>query len=220
MKQRVLKFFLFTLCIVTFLSLTACGSTDYYQFVSDERSDLFYAETEKFSLALSCVDREHPFLTDGVVSPRSKTVEITLTEKQPTGEKYEVYLLEDVPRGGEMSFRNVTSDYYYSRGVEEFPGGTVSLRVIGGGETVELAATSVKNEKTLSAREALEFAVAAEKETIKNLSTDGFRGEFHVRLLRRDKNYYYVGIVDSSGGTVSLLLDSETGAVLARRQSN
>ena len=45
-----------------------------------------------------------------------------------------------------------------------------------------------------------------------------FYGEFHVRLLRRDKTYYYVGIVNSKGDILSLLLDSETGEILARRE--
>lgn len=38
-----------------------------------------------------------------------------------------------------------------------------------------------------------------------------------MRLLRRDKNYYYVGITDCTGKTISLLLNAETGEVLARR---
>jgi len=40
-----------------------------------------------------------------------------------------------------------------------------------------------------------------------------------VRLLRRNTNYYYVGIVDTDGKTISLLLNSETGEVLARREN-
>lgn len=200
------------------LTLAGCNRIDYYDYVSDERSDLFCAETETFSILISCVFRERPFLTDGVVSAKSKSVEAVLTEKEPSGKEYEIYFLEDVPRGGEMSFRSVSGDYAYSRGVEEFPSGSISLRVICGEERVELMATSVKTEKTLSAREALEFAVEAEKETVSRMSAGEFCGEFHVRLLRRDKNYYYVGIVDTQGGTLSLLLDSETGAVLARRE--
>ena len=219
MKKRTVSVFLFLAALSAVFVLTACGETDYYSFVSDERSDLFCAQTEDFSVVVSCVDREHPFLTDGVASTRAKTIEIVLTETQPTGAEYEVYILEDVPRGGEMSFRNVSADYYYSRGVEKFPQGTVSLRIISGDKTVELAATSVKNEKTLTTRQALDYAVAAEKDAIAKMSADGFSGEFHVRLLRRDKNYYYVGIVDTRGGTISLLLDSETGEVLARREN-
>lgn len=215
MKKWLL--YLFMLTLITSV-LTACGKTDYTLYISDERSDLFCAETEKYTVTIACIEREHPFLMDGVVSPRSKTVEVVLVEKEIIGGEYEVYFLEDMPRGGEMSFRSVSGDYYYSRGVEEFPSGMVSLRIVGGEETVELAATSVKNENTLTAMQALSFAIAAESDAISKMSEDGFCGEFHVRILRRDKTYYYVGIVDRQGGTISLLLDSETGAILARRE--
>ena len=206
--------------LLVFPVLTSCAKTDYTTYISDEKSDLFCAETEEFSVTVSCLERERPFLLDGIVSPRSKTVEVVLTETAPVGREYEVYFLEDVPRGGEMSFRSVSGDYYYSRGVEVFPSGSISLRILYGEESVELAATSVKNEQTLSTSEILSFAIAAEQSTIDGMwSGKEFLGEFHIRLLRRDKNYYYVGIINTQGQVVSLLLDSETGAVLAKRES-
>ncbi len=200
-------------------ALSACGKYDYSAHVSDERSDLFCAETEQFTLTVACLEREQPFLLDGVAGERTKTVEVTLAEKTLTGAEYEVYFLEDVPRGGDMSFRNVSGDYYYSRTVTEFPRDSVSLRIVCGETSQDIMATSVRNENTLTAADALEKAIQSEKETIGQLTYDGaFHGEFHVRLLRRDKNYYYVGIVDRQGGIISLLLDSETGEVLARRE--
>lgn len=221
MKKRLSVILLSIMLIIfSFFVLSACGKYDYYVHVTDERSDLFCAETEEFFLTVSCVYREHPFLADGAVSPRAKTVEAVLTEKTPSGGEYEIYFLDDVSRGGEMSFRNVSGDYFYSRGVEEFPQGTLSLRIVKDGTSQEIAATSVKNENTLSTREALEKAVASEPEYIGRLTVDGkFHGEFYVRLLRRDKNYYYVGIVGKDGVILSLLLDSETGETLARRES-
>lgn len=221
MKKR---FSLILFCILLIVSLiplfSACGKYDYTVHISDERCDLFCAETEEFYLTISCVEREYPFLSDGAVSPRSKTIEAVLSEKSPSGAEYEIYFLGDTPRGGEMSFRNVTGDYYYSRGVEEFPQGTISVRIVG--ETAqELAVTSVKNDMTLSVSEALEKAVESEREYIKNMTSNGrFQGEFYVRLLRRDKNYYYVGIVGKDGSVLSLLLDGESGEVLARRESD
>lgn len=215
MKRHLLFLLLPILLLPLF---TACKNLDYNAYISDERSDIFCAETEEYSVVVSCVDREHPFLTDGIVGTRTKTVEVTLTEKEPTGSEYEIYFLEDMPRGGEMSFRSVSGDFYYSRGVEEFPSGSISLRILRDGTPTEIAATSIKNEKTLSTSEALQFAIEAEKSEIERLTNGGFAGEFHVRLLRRDKNYYYIGIVDRDGKTVSLLLDAETGAVLARRE--
>ena len=174
--------------------LSGCGGYDYSAHISDERSDLFRAETEDFTLTVACVEREHPFLTDGVAAERSRMLEAVLAA--PAGSEYEIYFLEDAPKGGDMSFRSVKD------GVAE-----------------DLLATSVKAEHTLSPQQALDKALSAEKAKIDGMMSGGkFHGEFHVRLLKRDKTYYYVGIVDEKG-ILSLLLDSETGEVLARRQT-
>lgn len=170
-------------------------------------------------MTVTCMEREYPFASDGYVGTLSKTVEVTLVETENSDAIYEVYFLEDVPRGGEMSFRSVTGDRYYSRGVETFPEGVLSLRIVRDGKSEDIALTSVKNQKTLSPASALESALLSEKETVKKLSSGGdFSGELHVRLLRRDKNYYYVGIVDRNKKTVCMLLDAESGKVLARRE--
>lgn len=197
-------------------SLGGCAGADYSSHLSEERSDLFCAETEHFTLTLACVSREYPYLADGVACPRSDYVEITLTGESEDG--FEIgFTVGEKRYGGEMSFRNVTGDYFFSQGVSAFPEGTVSVSVTYGGETTQLTATSVRTDETLTVEEALSAAVEAERETIENMGGKRFAGEFYVRLLRREKNYYYVGIIDTDGDTVSLLLDGESGAVLARR---
>lgn len=201
--------------------LTACGGYDYKKHVSEIRSDLFCAETEEYSLTLACISREYPYALDGVAAERSDLVEITLVPTQNTAEKFTITVLGEQSWGGEMSYRNVRGDYFYSQGVTSFPEGSVTLRVTCGDGEQEIVATSVKNEKTLSPDEALSFALKHEKQTVNVLMQNGsFAGEFHVRLLRRDTNYYYVGITDTNGATVALLLNSETGELLARRETH
>lgn len=216
MKKYFLPFLTLLLALPLF---GGCGKYDYYAHVSDERSDLFCAECEDFSLTVSCVRREYPYLLDGIAAPVNTLLEAVLTETAPSGAEYELYFLEDVPRGGDMSFRSVTGDHYYSRTVQAFPEGSLSVRVVKDGTPRDLALTSVKTEQTISPQQALHFAVEAEKEYIRAHTKNGkFCGEFQVRLLRRDKNYYYVGIIDEQGNILSLLLDSGSGKVLARRE--
>lgn len=199
--------------------LTACGGYDYRKHVSEIRSDLFCAETEEYSLTLACISREYPYALDGVAAERSDLVEITLVPTHNRAEEFTVTVLGETEWGGEMSYRNVRGDYFYSQGVTSFPEGSVTLRVTCDDGEQEIVATSVKNENTLSPEEALDFAIKHEKQTVENLTQNGsFAGEFHVRLLRRDANYYYVGITDTNGTTIALLLNSETGALLARRE--
>lgn len=216
MKRRYL---LLALPLLLLPALSACGGYDYFPYVSEIKEDIFLAQTETFSLTLSCVRREYPYIADGIPSPASNVVEISLTGER-TSAPYEISVLGEQSFGGEMSFRTYAGDYFYSQSVESFFKDSVSLRVETNGQSVEVVATSVKNERTLSARDALDHAVKAERETVQAMTgSDGFTGEFYIRLLRRDVNYYYVGIIDREGKTLSLLLDSETGEVLARRKS-
>ncbi len=215
-------FFVLLLPLLAVL-LAACGgkSYDYTAHLSEIRSDIFRAESEEFSLTLTVGAREYPYASDGVACPLQNVAEISLTAKNGVSYDYEIYVTAGGAEwGGEMSYRNVKGDYYYSRGIEVFPEGQVEMRVAFDGQTREFVATSVKTPSTISPERALAVAVEHEKETVARLTQNGvFGGEFRVRLLRRDANYYYVGIVDPSGGTLSLLLDAETGEVLARREN-
>ena len=213
-----MKKFSFLLLLTGLVPLLASckQNPDYFSHVSELRSDLFTASEEEFSLTVACITREHPYNNDGIKATLTDVVEITL---EGEADEYRVYLLGGEQIGGEMSFRNTRGDFYFSQGVKSFPKTSVTLRVEWEDEQREIVATSVKTENTLSPEKALSRALTNEKATLERMSANGsFQGEFDVRLLRRDKNYYYVGIVDRDGNMISLLLDSESGEVLARHE--
>ena len=195
--------------------LSACAPYDYADRVSEIRSDLFLAETEQFSLTVACVSREYPYADDGIPCPMTDTVEVSIVPAEAFSDTVEVYCEDGW--GGEASFSAVFGDYRFSQGVDAFPENSISLRVAWGDESIELAATSVRTETTITPQEALSVIVEAEKETLGRMERDGaFCGEFCVRLLRRDKNYYYTAVTDGTERT-ALLIDAETGEILARR---
>lgn len=212
-------YLVFLIPVFAALALSACGKKyDYSAHLSEIKRDIFSASTEDFSVTLACISREHPYASDGIACPRSEIGEVTLVSKKGDAGDFSVFVAE-TEWGGEMSFRSVQDDWFYSESMPSFPEGSVTIRVEWSGGSCELEATSVKNEGTMSAEEALETAVAHEKEYIGRLMQNGtFQGEFRVRLLRRDVNYYYVGIVSKDGRTLSLLLGAESGEVLARRE--
>ncbi len=217
------KFFLsLPLLIFGLTALAGCGGYDYEKHLSETRSDIFCAETEEFIVTLSCISREHPFASDGVACPRADLMEVTLTAADKQASGFTVTVSADgTDWGGEMSFRNVRDDWFYSESTDSFPEKSVTIRIDWEGQFREIEATSVKNEDTMSVSEALEHAIKQEKTAVDARMKDGaFQSEFRVRLLRRDRNYYYVGIIDGDGTTISLLLDAESGEVLARRESD
>ncbi len=210
--------FLLSVCFLPLF--TACGKYDYSKHIAEQKSDIFCAKTEEFELTLSCISREYPYAQDGVAATKSDIVEVSLLPSNTASETYIISIAGDENFGGETSFRNARGDYFFSQGVKTFPKESVTVTVQWGEESRELVATSVKTEKTLSVKEALNCAILAEKEYIDGLRQNNvFCGEFHVRLLQREKTYYYVGILDKTGKTLALLLDSESGEVLAKRIS-
>ena len=208
--------------LVTLLShvlLAGCKGTDYTKHLSDVRSDLFAAETEDFSLTISCITRETPYAADGVACNTLKLIEIAVkpSEGMDGSKSYRIALSGEPAISGELSYRTVKGDYFLSQGVSAFPEGSVTVRLSEDGETTEITATSVRTEKTLTPEEALQFAVDAERELIGRMTAGNtFEGEFTVRLMRRSRNYYFVGITGKKENA-ALLIDAETGEVLARR---
>ncbi len=195
---------------------TACAPYDYSDRISEVRSDLFLAETDDFSLTIACLTREYPYADDGIPCPMTSLIEADLHPKTQMPDTVEIYA-EGINWGGEASFSAVSGSYRFSQGTDTFPEGSISLRVVWGDSETTIAATSVRTEETLSAKEALSVFVEAEKETLARMKQDGaFCGELCVRLLRRDKNYYYAAVTDGKERT-ALLIDAETGEILARR---
>ncbi len=211
------KFFCTLLLLPAALpALSACGSYDYSAHLSEVRSDVFTAQTEEFSLTLSCVTREYPYCSDGVAATKSALIEISLVSELPAAE-YSVQLKESGV-GGEMTFRGARGDYFFSAGVTQFPEERVTLLLRCDEEEREVQLRSVKGKDTLTCKQALSAAVNAERALIDRMTREGsFFGEFRVRLILRDIPYYYVGIVGEDGREHALLLDAKSGEVLARR---
>lgn len=198
--------------------LSGCKGEDYTKYLSEVKSDVFAAETEDFSLTLSCIRREEPYLSDGVACPMQPLIEIVLKPAAADGtEEYSLSLAGVPALSGELSYRTAKGDYYLLQPASEFPEGSVSLTVTKNGESLQLTAMSVKTHTMLTPEEALSAAIEREGELISRMTAGKqFQGEFQVRLLRRGSNYYYVGIVGKEENA-ALLLDAETGEVLARR---
>ena len=200
-------------------ALAACAPYDYSDRVSQVRSDLFLAQTEAFSLTLACLEQEYPYADDGIPCPMTRSVQIVLEPIEAPKGGVEIYVGEgEAQWGGEASYSTTFGHYTLSAGVEEFPAESVALTVVYGDTTHTLAATSVRTDETLSPAEALARGVEAERETLESMQReDAFCGELCVRLIHRDKNYYYFAVTDGTR-RVALLLDAETGEVLARRE--
>ena len=192
---------------------------DYFDYVSELRSNVLVASKNNLSLAVYATEKETPYAADGIKRETTPRAEIYLTA--PTGvESYDIsFTYEGKEYGGDMSFDNVKLEYFYSCSLDLSAAAEIVFTVAFDETTAELTAASVRTEETLSPRDILNKVKTAESETFNSMTDrNGFAGEIYMRLIYEDAPYYYVGIIDREGRILALLVDSTEGKILAKRQ--
>ena len=213
-----LFFLLAIVCAVT----VGCqkNEVDYYAYVSELRSNILLAEEEEFSLRVYAVEKEYPYATDGIKRETTKRTEIYLLT--PSGEKtcnlsFEV---DGKEYGGEMSFNNVKTEYYFSCSLDASTLQELQCNITFGETEKQLLAKTVKTENTLTPKKILQTLQNKEKELFSSLTDEyGFAGEIYLRLIFEETPYYYVGVIDRNGKITAFLINAENGNILAKRQS-
>ena len=213
--------------IVTLLSfaLLFCFSAcqrkiEYFDYVSELRSNIFLAESNELSLRIYAVAKETPYVTDGIKKEISTLTEIYLTAPSGNREYNVSFNVNGRNYGGDMSFDNVKAEYYFSCTLDVSEFSSIECRIDSGSENTTLTATSVLTSSTLTPKTVLKNLQTAESELFSSLTDKyGFAGEIYIRLIYEDSPYYYVGVIDRESHIHAFLINAETGKILARRQS-
>lgn len=205
---------------VLLFSLASCGKKiDYFDYVSELRSNILVASEGDISLTVYAAEKEAPYAADGVKRTVSPRTEIYLTA--PTGvDSYDVsFVYDGKTYGGDMSFDNIKLEYFFSCTLDISAAAELPVKISYDDQVIELTAATVRTENMLSPESVLEKVRVAESEKFKAMTdANGFAGEIYLRLIYEDVPYYYVGIIDREGRIFALLVDSEDGKILAKRE--
>ncbi|MBQ8295942.1 MAG: hypothetical protein IJX87_05870 [Clostridia bacterium] len=210
------------LCAALLLfGFSACNKKiDYLNYVSELRGNVFLAETDEFFLRVYAVDKETPYVTDGIPKERTMRTEIYLAA--PSGDKTcnLTFSVDGKTYGGEMSYDNVRAEYYYSCTLDVTALRELPCTIEYGEKTSTLNARSVLTEQTWTPQAILSKLQTEERDLFTSLTDKyGFAGEIYIRLIYEDSPYYYVGIIDRNGQVTAFLINAQTGKTLAKRQS-
>ena len=221
-KKRIFSPMIWLICLfLLLLPLSSCQKQiDYFDYVSELRQNIFLAEADGFSLRIYDVVKETPYLADGIPKETSSRVETYLVAPEGSETCHLTFSLNGKTHGGEMSFDNVKTEYYYTCSLSLSGVNTLECQIQHGETTLTLTARSVKTEQTLSPKACLKKLQETEGELFSSLTDKyGFSGEIYLRLLYEDAPYYYVGIIERTGKIHAFLLNAKTGKVLAKRES-
>ena len=218
---RMMKRFVLFFIVLFSIAFCACKKEiRYFDYVSELRSNILLARQDGFSLRVYAVEKEYPYIADGVKRETSVRTEIYLLA--PSGDKnYEIaFTINGVTHSGEMSFDNVKAEYYYSCSSDISLSEKLTVSISHGEIVKEFTAVSVTTADTLSPEKALQTLIKTENGLFEDMTDKyGFAGEIYIRLIYEEKPYYYIGIIDRNGNTTAFLMNAETGKVLAKRQS-
>lgn len=212
---------LFAVAIAFFAPLvSAAKKLDYFDYVSELRSNVLTAETDDFALRAFAVEKEYPYAADGVKREMTKRAEIYFIA--PSGDEPSTvnFQVGGKSYGGEMSYDNVKEEYFFSVSADITNADTLDFFVEYGKEQLTFHAVTVKKQTTISPKNALEKLKENETELFSSLTDEhGFVGEIYLRLICEGEPYYYVGLITKDGKVRAFLLAADTGKVLAKRET-
>ncbi len=215
------KFLLLTLLFLLLLPFASCNkAVEPFDYVSELRGNILLAKTEGFSLRVYAVTKESPYEMDGIKKEASTRLEAYLVA--PEGDKTceLTFEFDGKSYGGEMSFDNVKTEYFFSCTLDVSAATELPCRIEYGDSVLELTATTVRTAETLTPQNVLKLLRTSEAELFASLTDKyGFSAEIQIRLIYEDAPYYYVGIVDRSGAVHAFLINANTGKILAKRTS-
>lgn len=221
LRNRILILSALFFVIVSILACPSCQKeTDYFEYVSELRENIFIAKTEEFSLRVYAVKKEEPYAADGIKQAINPRLEAYLVAPNGTESCYFYFLFNGTEYGGDMSFDNLKTEYFYACTLDVAQAQSLPCRIEYGNKTIELTANSVRTSDTLQARALLQRLQSAEPDLFASMTDSyGFTGEIYLRLIYEDAPYYYVGIVDRNKTVRAFLLNAINGKILARRVS-
>ncbi len=213
-------FSLFLLLCLSLCLFSCKREINYFDYVSELRSNVFLASNDEFSLRIYSVQKESPYTADGV--PREINVRTEIWLVAPSGEKEcnLSFTVDNTPYGGEMAYDNVKAEYYLACNLDTATLSTIECNITYGETEYTLTAKSVLSQETLSPQTVLKNLASAEAELFTSMTDKyGFAGEIYLRLIYEDSPYYYVGVIDRSGKTNAFLINATSGKILARREA-
>ncbi len=218
MFTRTIAFLL--LCVFCLFGFSCAKKVDYFLSVSELRSNILLAEGEGYRMTVYAVTRETPYRADGIPQDKTTVAEFRLTAPEGQTNVLLDFAYGDKSYGGDMSYDNVKSQFYYSCTLDISQAKEIPLTLQCGESKITLTAKTVLTESTLTPKQLLKTLTDAQPQLFKDMTDKyGFCGEIYLRLIHEDANYYYVGVIDRNQKIRAFLLNAENGKILAKRDS-
>ena len=226
MKKKFLMCFMFA---VMAISLCACGKTklNLNDYIIEKRENLYTACDNLYCVSFSTGLRENNYNFDGIVNELIPFGVLTLArcENLPLANdtySYSVTINETSYDG----FLTKNNDNSYSADLEVNTIGTehINVQISFTGYTFNKDLENTSSSFEVDPLTAINIASNELKEPIENIISDkNIKIEVIMKLMKDYSNedlqnyYWYVGIISTNGNTMGILIDANSGNIIAKK---
>lgn len=227
MKRKILVFMMLA---VSIFSLSACGNSkiNLADCVIEERNTLFTACDDNYSVSLSSGLREKDYNFDGIINEKIDFAILTLTRNDslPMAKDNYTYVvtINNDSKTGFLEKSETDNSYSIDLGVKVQESDSVNVQISFTGYTFNQDLENTSSSFSVDTTTALDIANKELKEELKNITSDkNVKIEAVMKILKdysseEIKNYYwYVGVISTNGDTLGILIDANTGNIIAKK---
>ncbi len=227
MKKKIL---LLALCVLSLGTLTACGNSklDLNDYLIESRNTLYSASDDLYTLTLSTGKREMEYNLDGIIHEMTDFSLLTFARNdgEPMANDtytYNITIGEEVLSG---AFNKSQVDNTYTIDLERAIPNDASIKAeinfTGYSFNQDLLDTTA--DFSVDMKTALKTANKELSEDITNILKDkNVKIEVVTKILKDystedlKRYYWYVGVISTNGDTLGVLIDANSGEVIAKK---
>ncbi len=220
-----LPLFLLFFIISTLLAVAACNRRDNNRlcdYLTELRSDIFEGSSENYHIKAAYGFKESPFANDGIIGNKVYSLSFLLVDKEPDDVSRKiVFTFNDEEYRLDLKLNPLTDSITAATEIEGFNVKSFSVKIIAASETEEITLDSIVSKSAIGKERALEILAEKQSALIDAYKNENgvFIGEISERIIvKNDKPYWYIGLLNGKGGTKALLIDGLNGEILAVRE--
>ncbi|MBR2970056.1 MAG: hypothetical protein IKC49_03275 [Clostridia bacterium] len=223
------KLIVFALCAISILTFSACGSKklDLNDYIIEERTNLFTACDNMYTVTLSSGMRESDYNLDGVKNNMVEFSILTImrNDGEPMANDNYTYVITvgEETLSGTLTKSQV--DNSYSTDLEHIipNDANINAEIKFTGYTFQQDLTNTSADFSVDMATAISIANDELNDDIRDILKDNAKIEVVTKILKDysteevKRYYWYVGVISTNGDTLGILIDANSGEIIAKK---
>ena len=223
------KFLIALLLMVTIFGFTACKNNEInlQNYIIEDRQNLFAANDDLYTITLTTGLREIDYCFDGIVGEKTNFAILSLMRKDNktlSNDNYSYTIaINEETLTGFLQKSEIDNSYSIDLEKEVPQDATINVQISFTGYSINKDLANLSNSFNVDNKTAINIANDQLKNSAENMLKTNSNIEVVTKILKDNSvadlnNYYwYVGVISTNGETMGVLIDANTGEILAKK---